>query len=187
MTPSYHVMSCPGAWPVRPLKRGPDLHANWRDGALVDAPASLPLRYLLDDDFEGEPKPMYPESAVPLMRDDVVALLQGCGVDNLQLFDAVVVDGASGRERHDYKAFNLVGLVAAADLPRSTLMPTSPQRLLDMDFEALVVDPARARGQLMFRLAENVSAIVVHERIRAAVEASGLRGFRFAGPGEWSG
>jgi hypothetical protein len=44
----------------------------------------------------------------------------------------------------------------------------------DVDFHALVLDESRINGQLMFRLAENLSAIVVHESVRKAIEAAGI-------------
>jgi hypothetical protein len=52
----------------------------------------------------------------------------------------------------------------------------------DVDFHALVPDESRINGQLMFRLAENLSAIVVHESVRKAIEAAGIPGFVFMAP-----
>lgn len=187
MTSAYFVMVCLGVPPIKPIARGPDFRGNWRDGTVLTKPVPQPLVYTLDTKFAGTPKAMYGEKSIPVMRDDVVSVLQGCGVDNVQYYDAVLKDPTAGREYRDYKAYNIVGLVSAADMGASTLMGTSSSRLLDVDFEGLTLDPTRPRGTLLFRLAENVSAIVVHERVKAAIQGSGIPGFAFFGPGEWSG
>ena len=87
----------------------------------------------------------------------------------------------------DYKAFNVVGLVAAADMRASTLMGTSEGEMIDADFDRLVIDESRAAGFKLFRLAENVSAIIVDDEIRRRVEESGIPGLIFYESGEWSG
>lgn len=187
MKPTYFVMVCLGVPPIQPIARGPDFRGNWRTGAQLTKTVPQPLLYTLDVDYPGTPKAMYGEKAIPVMRDDVVAVLKGCGVDNVQFFDAALHDPAKGHTYTNYKAYNIVGLIASADMSASTLMGTSDSRMLDTDFDSLVLDPAKPRGALMFRLAENVSAIVVHAQVRAAIEASGISGFSFFGPGEWSG
>lgn len=186
-TAKYFVMVGKGKHPIKPIARGPDFKGNWRDGALITTPVPQPLVYLLNDKYDGQPKPMYYEESIPVMRDDVAQLLLDAGVDNIQFFDAVLKDQKAGRDYPNYKAYNIVGLVSCADMAASTMMGTSSSTMGDADFEGLVLDESRTRGALLFRLAENVSAIVVHERIKAAVENSGIKGFLFCGPGEWSG
>lgn len=184
---AYFVMVGEGKHPVMPIASGPEnLKGNWYLGRAITDAVPQPLVYTLDPDYGGKPKAMYGEKAIPVMRDDVIAALSGAGVDNIQYFDAVLKDPASGAEYRDYKAFNIVGLVACAD-PASQLMGTSPARMGDTDYAALVIDESKTGGALLFRMAENVSAIVVHERVKQAIEAAGIPGFVFYGPGEWSG
>lgn len=187
MNPTYFVMVCLGVPPIKPISRGPDFRGNWRTGAVLTKAVPEPLVYTLDPDYEGTPKAMYGEKSIPVMRDDVVSVLKACGVDNMQYFDAVLQDPSTGQQYANYKAYNIVGLISSADMSASTLMGTSDSRMLDADFDALVVDGSKPRGALLFRLAENVSAIVVHAQVRQAMEASGIPGFAFFGPGEWSG
>jgi hypothetical protein len=130
---------------------------------------------------------MYYEKSVPVVRDDVIAVLQGAGVDNIQYFDAILRHPKTGEEHRDYKAFNIVGLVACANMQSSELMGTSSSSVGDVDFHALVIDESKTRGLLLFRMAEATNAIVVNERVRQAIEAAGIPGFVFYGPGEWSG
>lgn len=187
MDTEYFVIECMGVPPIRPIKRGPDLRENWRTGAQLTGAVPQPLTYTLNASYAGEPKAMYSSQAIPVMRDDVVAALDGCGVDNIQYFDAVLHDPSTGHNYENYKAYNIVGLISSADMQASKLMGTSDSKLLDADFDSLVIDPSKARGALLFRLAENVSAIVVHDKVKRAIVASGIPGFLFYGPGEWSG
>ena len=187
MSTSYYVMVGEGEDPIMPIAKGPDLEGNWRDGAVLTDPIPQPLVYTLDAEYPGDPKPMYYEKAIPVMRDDVAEVLARAGVDNIQYFDAILKDPGSGREYRNYKAYNIVGLVACADMKKSVLMGTSASTMGDADFHKLVIDESKTGGLLLFRLAENVSAIVVHERVKQAIEASSIPGFVFYGPGEWSG
>lgn len=185
--PRYFVLDVSGPIPATMIGSEPDLpSAPWMTGRLVPEPAGE-LEYALDPDYPGGLMPMYPAESVPLMRQDVVDALQAAGVDNLQLFPAVVRDPATGKEHRNYKAFNLVGIVSAADMGESVLMGTSDSALIDVDFDRLVLDDERPGGLLMFRLAEAVNAIVVHASVREHIEAAGIAGLDFLGPGEWAG
>ncbi|WP_147445046.1 DUF1629 domain-containing protein [Corallococcus sp. CA053C] len=182
----YYVMVCEGKHPIMPIRKGPR-KGGWRLGRLITDPVAQPLVYELDSNYPGSPKAMYSAESAPLMHDSVRMALTSAGVSNIQYFDAVLKDPASGKELLDYKAFNIVGLVACADMGASEVMGTSDSAMGDADFHALVIDETKAGGQLLFRLAENISAIVVHDRIKQAIEAAGIPGFVFYGPGEWSG
>lgn len=173
-----------------PLASGPEpvLDESWMGGRRIEEnTVPQPLRYMLDPDYGGTPKAMYDSKANPVMRDDLVNVLTSAGVDNIQYFDAVLYDPESKKQYNNYKAFNIVGLVAAADMRQSELMGTSESTIGDIDFHALAIDESKCSGLLLFRLAEKVSAIVVHEKIKIAIDAAGLPGFVFYGPGEWSG
>ena len=41
---------------------------------------------------------------------------------------------------------------------------------MKMSFDSLAIDEAKAKGQLMFRLAESLSTILVHESVKKALE-----------------
>jgi hypothetical protein len=182
-------MTCEGVDPM-PIARGPEpeIDESWMLGrAVVESAVPQPLQYTLDPDYGGTPKALYSAEDNPVMRDDVRQVLDGIGVDNIQYFAAVLTDPESGKRYTNYKAFNIIGLVRAADMKRSKLMGTSNSFPGNVDFDALVIDEAKARGLLLFRLAEKVSAIVVHEKVKAAIEGAGIPGFVFYGPGTWSG
>lgn len=173
-----------------PIARGPEpqIAESWMLGRPIDERSvQQPLKYILDPDYGGTPKAMYGAEVQPVMRDDLVDVLTKAGVDNVQYFRAELFDPESGKQYTNYKAFNIVGLVAAANMQKSELMGTSDSTIGDVDFHALVLDESKLGGLLLFRLAEKISAIVVHEKIKTAIEAARIQGFVFYGPGEWSG
>jgi hypothetical protein len=184
---AYYVMVGEGVHPVMPIASGPEFEGNWRRGQVITDPVPQPLVYQLNPRYGGTPKALFYEKAIPVMRDDVVAALTAAGVDNLQYFDAVLVNPATGEQHTNYKAYNIVGLVACAEMDASELAGTSESTVGSVDFRSLVIDESKTGGALLFRLAEDVSAVVVHEQVKRAIEASGIPGFVFYGPGEWSG
>jgi hypothetical protein len=120
------------------------------------------------------------------MRDDIAEALTVAGVDNVQSFPAVLTDPAAGRQHITYRAFNSVGKVVCADMGRSISSGGDPLRG-DADVAAQYINESRTDGALLFRMVENVSAIVVHESVRAQIESRGIRGLVFSVPGTWSG
>ena len=187
---SYYVMVGEGVYPVARIE---DIHDEdleddlWMHGGIVTCEVPEPILYDLDPRFPGNPKVLYDAPSIPIMHVSLLDALIACGVDNLDTYDAVLRDLDKGIEYKDYKAFNVIGLVAAADMNKSTMMGTSDSMLIDADFDRLVIDESKCHGLLMFRLAENVSAIVVHERIKKEVEKRGIKGVFFYANGEWAG
>lgn len=151
----------------------------------IDVPD--PLVYSLDPNYPGELLPLYEDEAVPLFRDDLLVALQNAGVDNLEQFPAVLHDPFSKKDHTNYKAVNIVGVIACADMAGSELMGTTDSTMIDVDFAGLVIDESRTGGALLFRLAEAVNAIVVHEKVKEEVERAGIPYMTFQGPGEWAG
>jgi hypothetical protein len=184
----YFVMTCEGEYPSAALESGPDLPGGgWFDGQRVRTAVPVPLRYTLDPERLGNLVAMYEGAAQPLMREDLIEALHAAGVDNLELFDAVVQNPESGDEYTNYKAFNIVGVVSAADMGSSVLMGTSESDMIDIDFDSLAIDEQRAAPFRLFRLAEKVSAIIVDDVVKQEVERRGIPGMVFYDPSDWSG
>jgi|SRR6185437_4307890 hypothetical protein len=182
--PMYFVMACDNVSPAAMVRRvTPWPGMPWMSGAIVTGEVPNPVVFSADAAYPGELLAMYDDS-IPIMREDLLEVLRQAGVDNLQTFPALVTD-LDGRHRTDYKAVNIVGLVSAADMARSTLMETADD-LLGVDFEGLVIDERLTGGALLFRLAEAANAIVVHRSVRNRVLGV-IRGMSFYGPGEWAG
>ncbi len=53
-----------------------------------------------------------------------------------------------------------------------------------MDFDSVVLDEPAISDALIFRLAESVNAIIVHEKVKQHLEASGINTLTFLKPEE---
>jgi len=85
----------------------------------------------------------------------------------------------------NYKVVNVVGVVAGADLGRSVYEASDGVPLIDVSFDSLAIDEKRVAGLLLFRLAESLSAIVVHDRIKKHLLARGFDMLTFRDPAKY--
>jgi hypothetical protein len=108
-------------------------------------------------------------------------------VDNLDVYDARLFDPQDGKTIDNYKAVNIIGAVAAADLGKSDYSAPSGTALVDTDFDSLVIDEKKAKGLLMFRLAECVTAIVIDERVKQQLARDRIPHLDFLDPKDWIG
>lgn len=190
---AYFIMVGEGVYPIAPIKKCYRKHLEidiWDDGVKLNIDVPEPIVYDLDEDeYDQVPNVdcLADHLPVPFMHISLYEALLAAGVDNLQVYNAVIRDPIRGIEYKDFKAFNIVGMVSAADMDASTMMETSDSTLIDADFDRLVIDEKKCNGLVLFRLAENISAIVVHERVKQEVERRGIRGIFFYANGEWAG
>ena len=183
----YYVMTCEGIVPRTAIDESPDVPGSpWNDGQPIVDAVEVPLVYTLDPDYPGAMIPMY-DIAEPLIRDDLLEALGAAGVDNLQTFPALILDPVTGERHANYKAVNIIGVISAADMAHSVPMNVSSSTMIDVGFDSLVLDEAKPGGALMFRLAESVNAIIVHERVKGTIEDRGIPGMTFYDSGEWAG
>lgn len=124
------------------------------------------------------------DNPVPLMTRRLHERLLAAGIDNLDVYGAEIREEGTGKIHSDYVAFNLIGKVAAADLKRSKHTGSEPP-VIDGGFTSLQIDAGKARQLLLFRLAEAVNAILVHERVKTALEAAGIDTLTFLPPDQW--
>ena len=78
-------------------------------------------------------------------------------------------------------------MVAAADLDQSVYSTPSGKPIIDTDFDSVVLDGSRTHGSLLFRMAECVSAIVIHESVKQSIESAGIPHLNFVEPENWFG
>ena len=112
---------------------------------------------------------------VPVMSDEMLSVLARAGVSNLQTHPAVLTSLSDNKTWHSYKAVNIVGLVACADLERSIYTTIIARPGLGtpplLGFVDLKVDPSRAGGPLLFRLAESPGIVLLDEVVARALLA----------------
>ena len=117
----------------------------------------------------------------------MLSSVRAAGVDNLDVYSASLSDPASGVTHTGYKAVNIIGTVAAANLAESDFQAPSGSPLVDTDFDSLVIDEERAKGLLMFRLAECVTAIIIDERVMQRLNQDRIPYLDFVDPRSWIG
>jgi hypothetical protein len=157
---------------------------NWMLGRRIAGPLPAPIKITLDAD-DGLMMPMF-YRRILLFRDDLIVALKAAGVDNLDLYDTVLTNPKTGDIFTNYKAVNIIGIVAVADLSKSKY-EAHGLPLIDVDFDSLVIDESQARDLLMFRLAECVSGIVVHEGVKKVVEQHRIPHLDWIEPSDWVG
>ena len=189
----HYVIDGEGVYPIADIEKIHRSHLevdNWMSGTELRFDVPTPIIYELEEDEYDEPPniPPFDDSLpIPYMHNDLYEAFLAAGVNNLQVYDAVIRDLKRGIEHNDYKAFNVVGVVSAANMDESEMMNISDSEIIDADFDRLVIDEDKCRGQLLFRLAENISAIIVDERVKQEVEKRDIKGLFFYASGEWSG
>lgn len=116
--------------------------------------------------------------SIPIFREDVLEVLEKAGVTNFQTFPARLTYTEQGSIFENYKAVNIIGCIAAADLARSDYTPAHAPAFRTA-FRKLMIDPEKAKGQLMFRLLESVSKVIIHARVRDALAREPFRYLRY--------
>jgi hypothetical protein len=64
----------------------------------------------------------------------------------------------------------------------ATILPGGP--IIDVAFDNLVIDAAKARGSLMFRLAESTMNVWLHPALVQHIQAADFPGIEFFDPAE---
>lgn len=158
---------------------------------MIDAAVPQPLNFTVEPD-EDDRNPDEPavllelyQYGVVLMTDRLLTALREAGADNLQTFDAVIRDPHVGTVTTNYKVINVVGVVSCADMSQSAYTPPDGVPLIDVSFDSLVIDEKRVGGLLLFRLAESLSAIIVHQRVKDHLLDRGFDMLTFRDPAKY--
>ena len=156
----------------------------WLLGRRFRVPIPEPLTIVLDDTAPGR-MPEYFKGTIPLMSNRLLAALTAAGVDNIDMYRAEIRRGDGSLASSDYKAVNVIGVISAANMAESTVAEGLPVELIATSFDSIVIDEKKAGGLLMFRLAEAVTTLLVHERVKRHLEAKGFGALGFIEPENW--
>jgi len=144
---------------------------RFRLGQPITGTLPEPLVFPVDNTDENPPRGMEGIS-VPVWSGAVLRCLQGAGVDNLQVFHALLRN-AAGREWRDYFAVNVLGAVSCmAKSTEATHVAERPSGTAFVKVHKLVINPARAAGLELFRLAESPGVLLMHQRLLDALKKS---------------
>lgn len=166
----------------------PPFYNNWRTGVRIDIKLPQPLEYAIDEVDEGILSPYYEELDAPLMSNKLIKALTECGIDNLDIYEATIRLNRTGEIIHDYKAVNIIGLVKAADMDKSEYSTNglNDKALFSVWFNKLVIDEAAIQNLSFFRMAENVSIVLIHKHIKEKIETQ-FPQLKFVHPLQYSG
>jgi len=104
----------------------------------------------------------FSRGSVTLMSKRFVKILQDAGVDNLQVFPAIIKSEKDDTVWKDYFAVNVLGMIACADLNKSTYNEIMSGHYR---FKKLAIYSDKAKGALLFRLHEHAPSIIVHKSV----------------------
>ncbi|WP_281556010.1 DUF1629 domain-containing protein [Thalassomonas sp. RHCl1] len=193
--PNYYLLARntkPGRWiGTRQGTNTPRVKWSlWRKGAFIPKTIQIPnpVTFTLKPQSphasdHGPHMPSYLKAAIPLFSDALIQSLKECGIDNLDTHECEIADPDNGNVYKNYKAVNIIGLIAAADMEKSnaTIHPNGPP-LIDVDFDGLTIDETKTNGALLFRLAESTNAIIVHEQVKNYLIGKGFDDLAFYEP-----
>jgi hypothetical protein len=188
---SYFMLECfePMDWDDSAMlgrsPRPPGL-GSWRTGERFPAGLAEPVEFALVDTHSDRLREFYNVDAL-VMTKRLAQALRDAGVDNLDVYEAIIRHSKTGLVEREYVAANLVGIVSAVDMSQSNAVGSTSGNLLDVDFDGLRIDATKATGLLMFRLAENTSAVVIDERVKDYLLAHGFDMLTFVPPEEFIG
>ncbi|EYF02874.1 hypothetical protein [Chondromyces apiculatus] len=184
----YYLLGCFGPLDEERARIGGVLNTpiSWQRGHRFEDPPPEPVQVDLDGEYPGVLVPMF-DAGILLFSDQMVLAFRDAGVNNLDHYHTVVRDPSTNTSHSNYKATNIVGVVSCADLSQSSWEAPSGSPLIDTDFESLSIDEERSLDLLMFRLAECITGIVIHERVKRALERRAIPHLNFYDPVAWLG
>ncbi|EKO52326.1 hypothetical protein LEP1GSC132_1127 [Leptospira kirschneri str. 200803703] len=156
---------------TRPWGELPRRQRSWYSGHRipVDVVISQPLKHEIEPDDEGVMIPYF-SAAIPLMSHALIEAFREAGVDNLELYQAVIDETRTGRKYEDYSAVNIIGLVTSTN-PQKSFEPILGNQSSGAGwFKGILIAPEQAQGLLLFRLAESVDLVIVHRCVKEVVE-----------------
>ncbi len=144
-----------------------------------------PIQVKIRDDDKNNPWPSFISVPIPFLSKQMYNVLRTAGVNNMDVYPIEIFypDGTLAPESDNYYVFNLLGTVAAVDLAKTVYDPsTQVASMITMSFDYLAVDETKAQGHLMFRLAESITTILVHESVKTALEKANIPLIEFYEP-----
>jgi hypothetical protein len=111
--------------------------------------------------------------------------LQAAGVDNVDYYPARLVHPTSRHQRDDYFAVNVLGLVSAVDVSKSTISPGRGR--IPGVLRQFTIDPQRGGDLRLFRLAESPRLIIIDNGVKAELEKAALDGVFIQPTQSWTG
>jgi hypothetical protein len=166
--PAYHSIV---ALEDAPILQVPESVAGLdflRGTVIVPGP---PPAWVFDIEIDGAQLPHLLGGRIPMASERLLGVLVDAGVDNIQTFSAELRfrGGAAWRQ---HAVFNVIGLVAAADLEASvgTILAEGDRGPTLMEFGNLVLSRTRTLGLPLFRLFHDPARLLMEDRLLRALK-----------------
>ncbi|SMF61153.1 hypothetical protein SAMN02745866_03978 [Alteromonadaceae bacterium Bs31] len=130
-------------------------------GFMMSADIKTPLVYTTDAAKGDEIRDFW-DSSFLLMSKKFLQLVQQAGVDNLQVYPAVIKSLEDGTVWENYFGVNILGLISCAVLSKSSYDEIMPGHYA---FDELAIDLSKTQETLLFRLQEHSPTILMHNDI----------------------
>lgn len=158
---------------------------DWGRGtaAKLRPKGDVEIRAVPYDGYVGLP-PELSDTNVPVMSARLKEALIAAGVDNINFLPITLRNSETG-QTYEYFAFNLVGLVGAADMTKSNITSHDGDFFGDSVVHDLAIDESKINGLLMFRLKEKFSAVLVHKSVKDTIESRGIDTLKFIDPKDY--
>lgn len=158
---------------------------SWISGQKFSTEPNTPIVAELEGGPDDVIVPMYTVGLL-LLRDDVITAFEQAGIENCDYYPAIIRNPHTAEVLKNYKAVNIIGAVSAANLDES-IFESHGSPVIDVDFDELKIDETRTRGLKIFRLAECVTGIVIHESVKDKILENGINDLDFVNPKNWIG
>jgi hypothetical protein len=146
---------------------------SFRAGRLIDKTLPSLLTFIINYPLT-EAFPHFLESVIPVVSEHFVQTLRKAGVTNFQLFPALLQNPETSQEWTGYYAFNAIGVSKAADMKASTyytIMEGNDYIPPVVDFDELILSQAALNDELLFRLWQRASTLIIHQKVRDVLKA----------------
>ncbi len=104
----------------------------------------------------------FQDSSFPVMSKRFLEIIQAAGVNNLQTFPLIIKSEEDCTVWDNYFVVNVLGMIACADLSKSTYHEIMPGFCL---FDELAIYAEKAEDTLLFRLQEDPTTIIMHRSV----------------------
>jgi len=134
------------------------IELSFISGKVIDIPINGPLVFTTNA-LQGDEIRDFLKGSIPLLSKRFLEILEGAGVDNLQVFPAIIKSDSDGSVWEEYFAVNVLGMIACAELEKSIYDEIMPGHYI---FDELAINTDKAKGALFFRLHEHTPTIMMH-------------------------
>lgn len=141
------------------------------------------------------PQGYFPDYAVSDMGCSIVStrmkiLMESLGINNIQYFQASVIERKGESPKQGYYAANIIGLLDCIDLDASEMdaeEDNNGKRSIIFSIDKLVLKTNMVEDYTLCRANHFTRLILIEEDLISSFEKAGIKGIKFISPSRWDG